>query len=76
MHEHWMKLAIQEAEKGRGLTSPNPTVGAVIVKDNKIIGQGFHPKAGMPHAERMALADARSRFSEDELANSTIYVTL
>lgn len=52
----YMKLALQLAEKGAGWTSPNPMVGAVIVKDGCIIGQGYHEKYGGLHAERNALA--------------------
>ena len=52
----YMKHAIALAEKGRGYTSPNPVVGAVIVKDGKIIGEGYHEKYGGLHAERNALA--------------------
>ena len=53
----WMQLAIDEARKGLGLTSPNPTVGAVIIKDGQLLGQGWHTCAGEPHAEREAIAD-------------------
>ncbi|WP_319548014.1 bifunctional diaminohydroxyphosphoribosylaminopyrimidine deaminase/5-amino-6-(5-phosphoribosylamino)uracil reductase RibD [Desulfogranum marinum] len=68
---HFMKLAIQEAEKGIGRTSPNPAVGAVIVHDGDIIGKGYHKKAGTPHAEINALADANKN-----TAQATMYVTL
>ena len=51
----FMRLALKEAEKGIGLTSPNPTVGSVIVKKGKIIGRGYHQKAGGPHAEIEAI---------------------
>jgi len=54
----YMKRAFELAEKGRGKTSPNPVVGAVIVKDDKIIGEGFHERAGGPHAEIVALKEA------------------
>ncbi|MCI5129611.1 MAG: riboflavin biosynthesis protein RibD, partial [Candidatus Electrothrix sp. AUS3] len=53
-----MRLAIQEAKKGQGRTSPNPCVGAVIVQNEQIIGKGYHRRAGTPHAEVNALADA------------------
>ena len=76
MHEHWMSLAIEQAKLGKGLTSPNPMVGAVIVKDGKLLGQGFHLKAGTPHAERMALKDARKNFPSTSLKGASIYVTL
>lgn len=59
------------ARKGIGCTSPNPMVGCVIVKDGKIVGEGFHPKAGQPHAEVFALRDAG-----DLAENATAYVSL
>lgn len=71
-----MRRAIALAEKGTGLTSPNPTVGAVIVKDGIELGSGWHRKAGEPHAEREAIADALVHHSEVKLKGSTIYVTL
>lgn len=52
---YFMREALKEARKGSGRTSPNPCVGAVIVKDNRIIGKGYHKKAGTPHAEINAL---------------------
>lgn len=72
----WMRLAVEEAYKGYGTTSPNPPVGAVIVKDSRLIGIGHHERAGEPHAERMALADARAKGNEALLEGATIYVTL
>ncbi len=54
----FMRQALKEARKGRGRTSPNPCVGAVVVKDNKIVGRGYHKKAGTPHAEIHALRRA------------------
>lgn len=56
MHEEYMKRAIELAVKGMGFTSPNPMVGAVIVRDGKIIGEGWHRKYGDLHAERTAFA--------------------
>ena len=53
----YMKIAIELAKKGIGKVNPNPLVGAVIVKNGKIIGKGFHEKYGQAHAERNALAD-------------------
>ena len=50
-----MNKAVELAEKGRGRTSPNPMVGAVLVKNDEIIGEGYHHKAGGPHAEILAL---------------------
>lgn len=78
--ERWMREAIEEAQKGVGHTAPNPAVGAVIVKGDKLVGRGWHRKAGGPHAEREAIADVRARFSTEESADwligATIYVTL
>ena len=67
----WMQLAIREARKGVGRTSPNPCVGAVVVKDNLLIAAGFHKKAGTPHAEVHAL-----RAAGEKARGATIYVTL
>ena len=57
-HEHFMRRALSLAEKGAGKTSPNPLVGAVIEKNGKIVGEGYHKKAGLPHAEIEALRKA------------------
>lgn len=54
--EAFMARALALAERGTGWTSPNPLVGAVIVKDGRIIGEGWHTACGQPHAEREALA--------------------
>ncbi len=54
----FMKMALALARKGTGFTSPNPMVGAVVVKDGKVVGKGYHRKAGAPHAEVEALQDA------------------
>lgn len=70
----WMRRALEEGQKGLGATCPNPAVGAVIVRDGVELACGYHAKAGEPHAERMAIADARARGVE--LAGATIYVTL
>jgi len=67
----WMQLAIREAKKGLGRTSPNPCVGAVVVKNNRLIATGFHAKAGTPHAEVHAL-----RAAGIKARGATIYVTL
>jgi diaminohydroxyphosphoribosylaminopyrimidine deaminase / 5-amino-6-(5-phosphoribosylamino)uracil reductase len=67
---HLMR-AVELAERARGRTSPNPLVGAVVVKDGRVIGEGWHKAAGLPHAEREALAAA----SEDP-AGATMYVSL
>lgn len=70
----FMSLAIRLAEKALGMTSPNPAVGAVITKNNKIIGKGYHKKAGLPHAEIEAINDAKKNVKS--LKGSTLYVTL
>ena len=67
----YMELALELAERGRGWTSPNPMVGAVIVKNGRIIGRGYHRRCGQPHAEREALANC----TEDP-AGGALYVTL
>ena len=57
-HEYFMGLALKLAMKGKGKTSPNPMVGALVVKNGKIIGKGFHQQAGFSHAEVIALDQA------------------
>ncbi len=69
--EKYMFLALEEAKKGIGRTSPNPCVGAVLVRDREVVGRGYHKKAGTPHAEVHALADAGNKSQ-----GATIYVTL
>lgn len=71
---HWMRLALGLARKGWGRTSPNPMVGAVLVKAGKLIGKGWHKRAGRPHAEIEALCDAESKGISQE--GSILYVTL
>jgi pyrimidine deaminase RibD-like protein len=61
--DRFMRRAIELAERGRGLTSPNPMVGAVIVAPGgEVVGEGFHERAGAPHAEVEALRAAGARF--------------
>ncbi|MGA2240424.1 MAG: dihydrofolate reductase family protein [Verrucomicrobiota bacterium] len=69
-----LRLAIGLAWRGYGATSPNPMVGAVLVKSGKIIGRGWHRRAGGPHAEIEALRDAQNRGHSPR--RSTLYVTL
>ncbi len=69
--EEYMKIALELAKKGAGYVSPNPMVGAVIVKDGRIIGKGYHKKYGELHAERNAIANLT-----ESAENATIYVTL
>jgi diaminohydroxyphosphoribosylaminopyrimidine deaminase / 5-amino-6-(5-phosphoribosylamino)uracil reductase len=73
-HEKYMSLAVRLAKKAEGLTSPNPLVGAVLVKKGKIIGKGYHKKAGLPHAEIEAFKDAERK--KNDIKGSTLYVTL
>jgi len=70
MNAH-MQEALQLAAQGRGLTSPNPTVGAVVVRDGAVTGRGFHTWAGVDHAEIIALREAG-----DAARGATLYVTL
>ena len=65
------KRAIDLAKQGEGFTNPNPLVGAVIVKDEKIIGEGYHEQFGGPHAEVNAFLNATS-----DVTGATMYVTL
>jgi len=69
-----MRRALELARLGAGLTLPNPRVGAVLVRGGKIIGEGFHRRAGEAHAEVNAVADAKKR--GHAVAGATIYVTL
>ncbi|PKN27886.1 MAG: riboflavin biosynthesis protein RibD [Deltaproteobacteria bacterium HGW-Deltaproteobacteria-22] len=69
--EFWMKRALKLAARGAGRTAPNPPVGAVVVKGGRVLGEGFHPKAGAPHAEVFALAAAGPA-----ARGATLYVTL
>ena len=70
----FMRLALRLARRGYGATSPNPMVGAVLVKGGKIIGRGWHRRAGLPHAEIEALRDAQKR--GHNFKGATHYVTL
>ncbi|MEC7120690.1 MAG: bifunctional diaminohydroxyphosphoribosylaminopyrimidine deaminase/5-amino-6-(5-phosphoribosylamino)uracil reductase RibD [Pseudomonadota bacterium] len=69
--QRWMQRALALARRGQYTTRPNPVVGCVIVKDGQLIGEGFHPKAGQPHAEVFALAQAA-----EQAHGATAYVTL
>lgn len=69
--EHFMQMALQLARKGMGYVSPNPLVGAVIVKGDRIIGSGYHKRYGDHHAEVNAIRNAR-----EDIAGATLYVTL
>ena len=69
--EHWMRKVLHLAEKGRGRTSPNPMVGAILVKKDDVVGEGYHAKAGEPHAESIALQRARAQSK-----GATLYINL
>lgn len=69
--EIWMQRALALAERGRWTTSPNPRVGCVIVQSGAVVGEGWHEKAGEPHAEVFALQQAGERAK-----GATVYVTL
>lgn len=70
-HPEFMRLALRLARKGTGRTSPNPAVGAVVVRNGRVVGTGYHRAAGMPHAEVEALRDAGGAARGGDL-----YVTL
>lgn len=69
-----MRRALDLAERGRGLTSPNPCVGAVLVRGEKIVGEGWHRRAGTAHAEVLAVRAAHR--AGHRIAGTTLYVTL
>lgn len=69
--KEFMRMALELAARGRGLVSPNPMVGAVVVKDGRVLGQGYHKEAGGRHAEVYALAEAKG-----ETEGATVYVNL
>jgi diaminohydroxyphosphoribosylaminopyrimidine deaminase/5-amino-6-(5-phosphoribosylamino)uracil reductase len=69
--QHFMQMALDLAIKGEGFTSPNPMVGAVVVKDGNVVGKGFHEVVGGPHAEVNAI-DAAGKLA----AGATLFVTL
>ena len=68
---YFMTLAIDQAQRGQYTTRPNPAVGCIIVQADVVVGQGFHPKAGQPHAEVFALNEAGNKAN-----GATAYVTL
>ena len=69
--QEYMELAIELAKKGMGAVNPNPLVGAVIVKDDRIIGQGYHARYGDLHAERTAFASLT-----EDAAGAEMYVAI
>src|SRR5260221_9746933 len=71
MHEYYLKQALSLAETRQGFCAPNPSVGAIVVKNNQVLSTGIHYEYGAPHAE----VDALNKLS-DEANGATIYVTL
>ena len=71
---HWMRRAVELAHRGHGRTAPNPSVGAVLLKDGVVIGEGHTRPVGGAHGERVAMANARD--AGHDLAGATLYVTL
>jgi diaminohydroxyphosphoribosylaminopyrimidine deaminase / 5-amino-6-(5-phosphoribosylamino)uracil reductase len=74
--ESFMEIAVKLARKGHGFTSPNPAVGAVIVKKGAILGKGWHQRAGGPHAEIAALEQVFRNGHSKKLKGADLYVTL
>ncbi|MFH1678518.1 MAG: bifunctional diaminohydroxyphosphoribosylaminopyrimidine deaminase/5-amino-6-(5-phosphoribosylamino)uracil reductase RibD, partial [Candidatus Omnitrophota bacterium] len=70
-HQYYMNLAIRHALRAEGKTFPNPLVGALVVRNGQVIARGYHKKAGLPHAEIIALSLAGKR-----ALGATLYVTL
>lgn len=70
-HEKWMRRALELAAQGRGRVEPNPPVGAVIVRNGRVIAEGWHERFGGPHAEAHAIANAAG-----DTSGATLYVTL
>lgn len=73
---HFLERAIALAERGRGLTSPNPVVGAVVVREGRVVGEGFHAAAGQDHAEVIAMKSVSGPEYAGTLQGATMYVTL
>src|SRR5260221_11035411 len=69
----WMRIALVEARKGLGTTNPNPAVGAVIVKDGRLLARGYHRRAGRPHA---AIEELPRLPAGQNAPGATHYVTL
>lgn len=70
----WMRLALAEAQKAKRISPPNPSVGAVVVRDGRLLGAGFTQQTGGPHAEVMAMRDVEAR--GETVEGATVYVTL
>ena len=72
----WMRMALSLAARSLGRVAPNPAVGAVLVRDGRVLGRGATADGGRPHAEAVALDQARARYGADLLTGATAYVTL
>jgi diaminohydroxyphosphoribosylaminopyrimidine deaminase / 5-amino-6-(5-phosphoribosylamino)uracil reductase len=72
----WMYRCLELAKQARGLTAPNPMVGCVIVKNGELLGEGFHPATGQPHAEVFAIAAAQKHGGVEATQGATLYVSL
>jgi len=72
----WMRMAMTLAARSLGRVAPNPAVGAVLVRDGRVLGRGATADGGRPHAESVALEQARTRYGAEALAGATAYVTL
>ena len=76
LDQTYMRRALELAERGLYTTTPNPRVGAVVVKDHRVIGEGWHQVAGEPHAEVNALRDAQQKAGAEAVKGAAMYVTL
>lgn len=76
LDQTYMRRALALAERGLYTTTPNPRVGAVVVKDHRIIGEGWHQVAGEPHAEVNAIRDAKQKSGDAAAKGAALYVTL
>ena len=75
IHETYMRRCLELAEKGAGYVAPNPMVGAVLVHDGKIIGEGYHQQYGQPHAEVNCIGSVTTE-NKDKIKDSCLYVSL
>ena len=76
LDQSFMRRALELAGRGLYTTTPNPRVGALVVRDGRTVGEGFHQVAGESHAEVNAIRDAKARNGADAVRGSTVYVTL
>ncbi len=76
LYQQYMWRCLELAKRGVGLVAPNPMVGAVLVHENRVIGEGWHQKYGGPHAEPNCIADAEEKGFKELISSSTMYVSL